>query len=83
MLWIAFSLQIMKSCQVAINVKGCISVLHVPFEPTVTAKDKANKFSYKQVYWQNHGHLTAVLMDAILLLIFSFLFKMYIQLSLY
>lgn len=56
----------MKSCQVAIkrNDKGCISVLYVPFEPTVTAKDKANKFSDKQVCWQNHCHLTAILMDA-------------------
>lgn len=58
----------MKSCQVAIsrNDKGCISVLYVPFEPTVTANDKANKFGDKQVCWPNHCHLTAytVLMDA-------------------
>jgi len=56
----------MKSCQVAIkkNDKGYISVLYVPFEPTVTTKDKANKFSDKQACWQNHSHLTAILMDA-------------------
>lgn len=56
----------MKSCQVAIkrNDKGCVSVLYVHFEPAVTAKDKSNKCSNKQVCWQNHCHLTAVLMDA-------------------
>lgn len=37
---------------------------HVLYEPTVTAKDKANKFSDKQVCWQNHCPLTSVLMDA-------------------
>lgn len=34
------------------------------FEPTVAAKDKAYKFSDKQVHWQNHCHLTAILIDA-------------------
>lgn len=36
----------------------------MPFEPTVTTKDKANKFSDKQACWQNHRHLTSILMDA-------------------
>lgn len=34
------------------------------FEPTVTAKDKSYEFSDKQVHWQNHCPLTAILIDA-------------------
>lgn len=55
----------LKSCQVARkrNDKGCISVF-VPFEPTVTTKDKANKFNDKQICWQSHCRSTTILMDA-------------------